>query len=171
MESANGGTLFLDEIGEMTLEMQAKLLRALQEERSSRWAPRSAGDHIRIVAATNRDLELGIKNGNLPPGFVFPAERGADQAAPVAGEKERHSLLATSFLAKVPFLIPFQVPVRCGHDAMLIARRSVEPTGLILSSAGAQHLACISSVTRRFRPERASAVGRFHQSCLACTAP
>src|SRR5208337_4132463 len=72
MESANGGTLFLDEIGEMTLEMQAKLLRALQEgEIKPVGSTERRPINIRIVAATNRDLELGIKNGNFRQDLFF----------------------------------------------------------------------------------------------------
>ena len=65
-EAANGGTLFLDEIGELPLLMQVKLLRALQDR-----AIRRVGGNdtikidARIVAATNRDLEAGVKNGTF----------------------------------------------------------------------------------------------------------
>jgi two-component system response regulator HydG len=61
---ASGGTLFLDEIGEMAVEMQAKLLRVLQE---GRVRPVGSDDEIafdtRIVAATNRDLETAVEQG------------------------------------------------------------------------------------------------------------
>ena len=65
-EAANGGTLFLDEIGELPLHMQVKLLRALQDR-----AIRRVGGNdtikidARIVAATNRDLDAGVKNGTF----------------------------------------------------------------------------------------------------------
>jgi DNA-binding NtrC family response regulator len=56
-EQANGGTLFLDEIGDMSLSAQAKVLRALQENRISRvGGDRSIPVDVRVVAATNKDL-------------------------------------------------------------------------------------------------------------------
>ncbi|MGH9765704.1 MAG: sigma-54 interaction domain-containing protein, partial [Blastocatellia bacterium] len=56
-ESANGGTLFLDEIGEMSLDLQAKLLRVLQEKEFERLgSSRTCRVNVRVVAATNRDL-------------------------------------------------------------------------------------------------------------------
>ena len=66
MEQAHGGTLFLDEIGEMDLELQSKLLKAI-EDRSVR---RLGGDRevsidVQIVAASNRDLETQVSEGNF----------------------------------------------------------------------------------------------------------
>ena len=66
LQLANGGTLFLDEVGEIPLDLQGKLLRALQEHEFER-----VGDEntikvdVRIVAATNRDLKEEVKAGNF----------------------------------------------------------------------------------------------------------
>ena len=60
-EQAQGGTVFLDEIGEMPIQLQAKLLRVLQEKKLNRLGSESAIDlDIRIVAATNKDLKKAI---------------------------------------------------------------------------------------------------------------
>jgi len=101
MESANGGTLFLDEIGEMTLEMQAKLLRALQEgEIKPVGSTERRAINIRIVAATNRDLELGIKNGTFRQDLYFRLNVVQIKLPPLRERKSDIPLLATSFLEK-----------------------------------------------------------------------
>jgi len=65
-EGADGGTLFLDEIGEMDLDIQAKLLRFLQEREIQRvGSSRTRAVNVRIVAATNRDLQDQVKRGRF----------------------------------------------------------------------------------------------------------
>jgi PAS domain S-box-containing protein len=65
-ELANGGTLFLDEIGEIPLELQAKLLRVLQEGEYERIGnSHTFKTDVRIIAATNRDLEKEIREGRF----------------------------------------------------------------------------------------------------------
>ena len=65
-EQADGGTLFLDEIGDMSLEAQAKVLRALQENKITRvGGNKTISVDVRILAATNKDLETEIKEGNF----------------------------------------------------------------------------------------------------------
>src|SRR5690606_14497755 len=65
-ESAEGGTLFLDEIGDMSLSAQAKVLRALQENKITRvGGEKEIKVDVRVVAATNKNLQEEIKKGNF----------------------------------------------------------------------------------------------------------
>jgi transcriptional regulator with PAS, ATPase and Fis domain len=71
-EAADGGTLFLDEIGELPLSMQVKLLRALQDRTVRRVGEnRDVKVTARIVAATNRDLEEGVRRGTFREDLYF----------------------------------------------------------------------------------------------------
>ncbi|MDH3246419.1 MAG: sigma-54 dependent transcriptional regulator [Saprospiraceae bacterium] len=65
-EQANGGTLFLDEIGDMSLSAQAKVLRALQENKITRvGGEKSITVNVRVIAATNKDLRSEIRKGKF----------------------------------------------------------------------------------------------------------
>jgi DNA-binding NtrC family response regulator len=65
-EAANGGTIFLDEIGDMSLSAQAKVLRALQENKINRvGSDKDIKVDVRVIAATNKDLKKEIKKGKF----------------------------------------------------------------------------------------------------------
>src|SRR5438874_2321948 len=71
-ESADGGTIFLDEIGELPLELQAKLLRVLQEKDIRRVGSTERRPvNVRVIAATNRDLETAYKSGTFRKDLYF----------------------------------------------------------------------------------------------------
>jgi len=71
-EIANGGTLFLDEIGDMSLSAQAKVLRVIQEQKIERvGGEKSIETDVRIIAATNQDLEKACENGRFRRDLYF----------------------------------------------------------------------------------------------------
>jgi two-component system, NtrC family, response regulator len=93
IESADGGTLFLDEIGEMPLPAQAKLLRFLQEgefRRVGEAVNRTAD--VRIIAATNRELEEAVDEGSFREDLYYRIA-GVDLRVPPLRERGRDSLL------------------------------------------------------------------------------
>jgi two-component system response regulator FlrC len=71
-EQAHGGTIFLDEIGEMPMNLQAKLLRVLQEKKLNRLGGESVIDlDVRVIAATNKDLKLAIEQREFREDLYF----------------------------------------------------------------------------------------------------
>ena len=87
-ELADGGTIFLDEIGELPLEMQAKLLRVLQEGEIDRIGGKAPVEvDVRVIAATNRDLAQAVKEKTFREDLfyrlnVFPIRLPAAPRAP-----------------------------------------------------------------------------------------
>ena len=100
-ELADGGTLFLDEVTEMPMQLQAKLLRALQEN----VIERVGGNHpievdIRVVAATNRDPMQAIKDGKLREDLYYRLNVFRIDLPPLRARKSEISPLAQFFLAR-----------------------------------------------------------------------
>ena len=100
-EQANGGTIFLDEVGEIDPSTQVKLLRVMSEQRAFERVGGNQTLHadVRVIAATNKNLEKLVQEGKIPRRFVLPLERGADHDAAVAGAKRRYSASRSQFFA------------------------------------------------------------------------
>ncbi len=110
LEAAHGGTLFLDEIGDMPVDLQAKLLRALQErEIKPVGSTERRRINVRIIAATNRDLESAIRNGAFRQDLYFRLNVVQLKLPPLRDRKSDIPLLVIAFLEK--FSDP-QAPVR-----------------------------------------------------------
>ena len=100
-EEANNGTLFLDEIGEISLAMQVKLLRALQENEIRRVGSSvNTKVNARIIAATNRDLEKELEADNFREDLFYRLSVFNLKVPPLRERKSDIPLLAETFLKK-----------------------------------------------------------------------
>jgi len=98
-EQADGGTLFLDEIGDMSSNVQAKLLRALEERRIERLGGNeSIPVDVRIVSATHRPLEQEITNGNFRADLFYRLRVVTIDIAPLRERREDIPMLTDTFL-------------------------------------------------------------------------
>ncbi len=100
-EAAHGGTLFLDEIGNLSLESQAKLLRALQSGDFQRLgANQTHRADVRVIAATNTDMAQAIQQGTFREDLYYRLAVIELQVPPLAERPEDIPLLARSFAAE-----------------------------------------------------------------------
>jgi two-component system nitrogen regulation response regulator NtrX len=99
-ELADGGTLFLDEVGDMSLKTQAKVLRALQEQRVEPvGGARSVEADVRVIAATNKNLEEEIQKGRFRDDLYFRLNVIPLHVPPLRERREDIPLLARHFMA------------------------------------------------------------------------
>ncbi len=98
-ERADEGTLFLDEVGDMSLKMQAKVLRALDEQRFTPvGGAQTIQVDVRVIAATNKDLEEEIAKGNFREDFFYRLNVIPFYVPPLRDRKEDIPLLVREFL-------------------------------------------------------------------------
>lgn len=101
LASAEGGTVFLDEIGEMPLDLQAKLLRALQEkEIRPVGAIHRVAINVRILAATNRDLSTMVEQGRFRKDLFYRLNVVSLRIPPLRDRREDIPLLIAHFLER-----------------------------------------------------------------------
>jgi DNA-binding NtrC family response regulator len=102
IEAANKGTLFLDEISEMSLSMQIKLLRVIQEQEVQRLgSTKLIPVDVRFVAATNRDLRKEVAAGRFRQDLFFRLDVVSLHLPPLAERRDDIPLLAYYFLKKI----------------------------------------------------------------------
>jgi two-component system, NtrC family, response regulator AtoC len=118
-ESAAGGTVLLDELGELPLALQAKLLRALESKRITRLGEtRERAIDVRIVAATNRQLETEVTNGRFRQDLYFRISGTAVVLPPLRDRRCEIPVLAQTFLANAC--------ARGGRDPMTITPEAMQ---------------------------------------------
>jgi len=98
-EEANGGTLFLDEVGDMSLRVQTKLLRVLQEEEVEKVGDnRTIKVDVRVIAATNKDLDEEVSSGRFREDLYFRLSVVPIVSPPLRSHPEDIPLLVNAFL-------------------------------------------------------------------------
>ena len=102
MATADGGTIFLDEVGELPIDLQSKLLRAIQEkEIRPVGSTRTVAINVRILAATNRDLEAAVQQGTFRRDLYFRLNVLTLRVPPLRERKQDIPLLAGHILERV----------------------------------------------------------------------
>jgi len=100
-ERANGGTLFFDEVGEMPLGLQAKLLRAIEQQKFEKVGGTGTIEvDIRIIAATNRDLPKAVAEGDFRGDLYYRLNMVKINLPPLRERKEDIPILVEHFLEK-----------------------------------------------------------------------
>lgn len=100
-ELADGGTILLDEIGELTLDLQVKLLRILQEKKFYRLGgEREISVNVRVLAATNRNLEEEVKRGNFREDLYYRLNVAKITIPALRERKEDIPVLAFTFMER-----------------------------------------------------------------------
>jgi transcriptional regulator with GAF, ATPase, and Fis domain len=118
-ELASNGTIFLDEVGELPLEMQSKLLHVLQDQDFERVGGNTTiKTNARIVAATNRQLEKSVINGEFRADLYYRLNVFSINLPPLRERKEDIPLLANHFMLKYA--------QRMGKHITAISQRSLE---------------------------------------------
>lgn len=98
-EAADGGTIFLDEIGEMSLNTQVKLLRVLEESEFMRVGGTQTNKvDVRLIAATNKNLENAVKNGEFRQDLYFRLKAITIDIPPLRRRKDDISVLVSRFI-------------------------------------------------------------------------
>jgi transcriptional regulator with GAF, ATPase, and Fis domain len=116
-EVASGGTIFLDEVGDISLDVQAKLLRVLETGRFRRLGgTEEIAVDVRIVAATNRDLRLAISRGHFREDLFYRLATFVVEIPPLRERPDDIRLLVEHFTRQLN--LRFSLSKRVGDDAM-----------------------------------------------------
>ncbi len=123
IEVAEGGTLFLDEIGELEPQLQAKLLRVLQEREFERvGGNRTLKADVRVVAATNRDIRQAVKDTRFREDLYYRLNVVSLEMPPLRQRKDDIPLLAAHFMARFKARVNRPVEGISGEARALLLR-------------------------------------------------
>lgn len=149
IESAHGGTLFLDEVGEMSLALQQRLLRVLQEREVQRvGSVRPAAVDIRVVAATNRDLRELVREGRFREDLYYRLAVFTIDVPPLRTRQEDIPLLVQHALDRLRARVPQWRELTCSPLA-LRALRAFDWPGNVRHLLGAIESAAVLAEGRR----------------------
>src|SRR5918993_2393597 len=163
-EQADGGTLFLDEIGDMSANVQAKLLRALEERRIERLGggAESIPVDVRIVSATHRPLEQEIEKGNFRADLFYRLRVVTVEIAPLRERREDIPALAETFVRLAAER--YKMPVRAIAPAAMRRLVEYEWPGNVRELRNAVERAMVlaegDELTARDLPEEINAQGK-----------
>ncbi|MBK6844232.1 MAG: sigma-54-dependent Fis family transcriptional regulator [Gemmatimonadetes bacterium] len=149
IESAHGGTLFLDEVGEMSLAVQQRLLRVLQEREVQRvGASRPVPVDIRVVTATNRDLRSLVHERRFREDLYYRLAVFTIDVPPLRDRREDIPLLAQHALERLRARVPQWSELACSPLA-LRAMRAFDWPGNVRHLLGAIESAAVLAEGRR----------------------
>ncbi len=152
LELADGGTLFLDEVGELAPALQAKLLRVLQEREFERLGgTRSLSVDLRLIAASNRDLERAVEEGRFRQDLYYRLNVVPLTMPPLRARREDIPLLASYFVKKYATACKRPV-VGISEDAPALLTRYEWP-GNVRELGNAIERAVVLSSSDRILPE------------------
>ena len=125
LELADGGTLFLDEIGDISLEVQPKLLRAVQEQEFERLgSTRTIQVDVRMIAATHRSLPDMVRNGSFREDLFYRLNVFPIEIPPLRERREDIPLLVNYFVSKISRRMGKQINSIPDHAMELLTRHA-----------------------------------------------
>jgi transcriptional regulator with GAF, ATPase, and Fis domain len=150
-EVADGGTVFLDEVGELPIDLQAKLLRVIQERTFQRLgSERAQKTDVRLIAATNRDLRDEMREGRFRSDLYYRLGVFMIESPPLRDRREDIPLLVSYFVAKFSTSVGkrFESVAQSSMDALMAydwpgnvrELQNVIERSVVLSPAGILHV-------------------------------
>jgi DNA-binding NtrC family response regulator len=175
IERAEGGTFFLDEIGELRPDLQAKLLRVLQERSFERiGGTRSIPLNIRVLAATNRDLAQAIGRSEFRRDLYYRLNSVSLRMPALRDRREDIPLLASYFVSKVREKVNRRI-VGVSRDARALLMAYEWPGNVRELENAIEHAAVLGSAERilaedlpesilECEPSNEASIARYHES-------